>query len=168
MHRWGTRPVSPRRNPEEPWDVTITTSSLTRRTYWCAPSACEEDLELQDLPSGGYAYRVGHAFRAGGDAPWLQGDVASAQFGEVLAAFSPMLSRLLDHHRYQASTISDMQTLLAQHRQLQAHRADFARQTGLHRDHDFDLLGPYDAFSPHSVLHGDDEWSEAEELYSWD
>jgi hypothetical protein len=86
----------------------------------------------------------------------------------VLAAFSPLLSRLLDHHRYQTSTISDMQTLLAQHRQLQAHRADFARQTGLHRDHDFDLLGPYDAFSPHSVLHGDDEWSEAEELYSWD
>ena len=51
MHQWGTRPVSPRRNPEEPWDVTLTTSSLTRRTYWCAPSACEEDLEFQDRAS---------------------------------------------------------------------------------------------------------------------
>jgi hypothetical protein len=34
---------------------------------------------------------------------------------------------------------------------------------------DIDFLGPYDAFSPHSLLHGDaDEWSEEEELYSWD
>ena len=37
------------------------------------------------------------------------------------------------------------------------------------RGRDIDFLGPYDAFSPHSLLHGDaDEWSEEEELYSWD
>ena len=64
--------------------------------------------------------------------------------------------------------ISEMQTLLALHRRLQAENADFARQTGLHRGRNFDLLGPYDAFSPHSLLHGEDEWSEEEELYSWD
>ena len=57
VHQWGTRPISPRRTPEQPWDVTVTTSDLTFRHYWCAPSACEVDLEVQDLPSGGYAYR---------------------------------------------------------------------------------------------------------------
>jgi hypothetical protein len=74
---------SPRRTPEEPWDVTYYMSGLTSQFYWCAPSACEEDLELQDFPSGGYAYR-------GGDGPCLQEEVASAPFGKVLAAFSPL------------------------------------------------------------------------------
>ena len=60
-------PISPRRTPEEPWDVTFTTSDLTSRHYWCAPSACEVDL--QDLLSVGYAYHIGNAYRAGGDGP---------------------------------------------------------------------------------------------------
>ena len=62
-----------------------------------------------------------------------------------------------------------MQRLLALHRRLQAENADYARQTGLHRGRNIDFLGPYDAFSPHSLLHVNaDEWSEEEELYSWD
>ena len=149
--------------------MTITTSSLTRRSYWCAPSACEEDLELQDLPSVGYAYRVGNAFRAGGDGPWLQGDVASALFGEVLAAFSPQLSRPLDLRRHQTTTINKMQKQLAMHQQLQANNADYACQTGFHRGCDIDFLGPYDAFSPHSFTDCDaDESPEEEEIYSLD
>jgi hypothetical protein len=124
---------------------------------------------VQDLSSGGYAYRVSNACRAGGDGPWPQGDVASSPFGEVLAAFSPTLSRLLDYRHYLTTVIDGMQKQLATHRQRQADRADSARQDGLHRGREIDFLGPYDAFSSHSLQDGDaDEWSEEEELYSWD
>ena len=112
---------------------------------------------------------LANAYGAGGDGPWLQGDVASAPLGEVLAAFSPQLSRPLDLRRHQTTTINKMQKQLAMHQQLQANNADYACQTGFHRGCDIDFLGPYDAFSTHSLLHGNaDEWSEEEELYSWD
>ena len=62
-----------------------------------------------------------------------------------------------------------MQKQLATHQQRQTDKADYARQAGLHRGRDIDFLGPYDAFSPHSLQDGDaDEWSEEEELDSWD
>ena len=83
---WRGSAPSPRHTPEEPWGVTYYMSGLTSQFYWCTPIACEEDLELHDLPCGGYAYRVGNACRVDGDGPWLQGDVASAPFGKVLGA----------------------------------------------------------------------------------
>ena len=85
-------------------------------------------------------------------------------FGKVLAAFSPLLSRLLDHHDYQTTTIDKLQKQIAMHRQIQD---DDARR--LHRGCDIDFLGPYDAFSPYSFQDCDaDELPEQGEIYSWD
>ena len=55
------------------------------------------------------------------------------------------------------------------HQQIQADNADYARRTGLHRGRDIDFLGPYDAFSPHSLQDCDGgELPGKGEIYSWD
>ena len=83
VHQWGTSSVpiteqqglqtgdhlprerahSPRRTPEEPWDVTSYMSGLTSQFYWCAPSACEEDLEPSRPPV--WRIRLPHTHRVG-------------------------------------------------------------------------------------------------------